>query len=78
MILEMRDKLEKIGDETGLGPGIDIVDIRDRFHVNMDPEASLRFSLPMAHMFGFLDDNFALRSQYKDGWFQIQHPLHPI
>ena len=49
------------------------MDLRDRFHVTMPPGASLRFSLPMAHMFGFLDDNFALRSQYKDGRFQIQH-----
>ena len=63
MIFEMRDKLETIGDETGLGPGIDIVDLRDRFHVTMSPVASLRFSLPMAHMFGFLDDNFVLRAQ---------------
>ena len=63
MIFEMRDKLEKIGDETSLGPGIDIVDLRDRFYVTMSLGASLRFSLPMAHMFGFLGDNFALRSQ---------------
>ena len=49
------------------------MDLRDRFHATMDPGASLRFSLPMAHMFGFLDDNFALRFQYKNGRFQIQH-----
>ena len=49
------------------------MDPRDRFHVTMDPGASLRFSLPIAHMLGFVDDNFALRSQYKDGRFQIQH-----
>ena len=73
MIFEMRDKLEKFGDETGLGHGIDIVDLRDRFHVTMSLGASLRFSLPMAHMLGFLDDNLALRLQYKDGRFQIQH-----
>ena len=52
-------------------PGIDIVDLRDRFYVS--PGASLRFSLPIAHMLGFLNDNFALTSQYKDGRFQIQH-----
>ena len=55
-----------------MGPGIDIVDLRDRFHVTMDSGASLRLSLPIAHMFVFLDGNFALRSQYSDGRFQIQ------
>ena len=73
LVLSMRDTLKEVGDKTGVGPGIDIVDRRDRFHVTMDPGASLRLSLPIAHMFGFLDDNFALRSQYGDGRFQIQH-----
>ena len=67
LVLSMRDTLEEVGDKTGVGPGIDIVDLRDRFHVTMDSGASLRLSLPIAHMFGFLDDNFALRSQYSDG-----------
>ena len=49
------------------------MDLRDRFYITMSPGASLRFSPPIAHMFGFLDDNFALTSQYKDGRFQIQH-----
>ena len=31
MIFEMRDKLEKIEDKTGVGPGIDIMYVRDRF-----------------------------------------------
>ena len=69
----MRDTLKEVGDKRGEGPGIDIVDLRDMFHVTMDPGASLRFSLPIAHMLGFVDDNFALRSQYKDGRFQIEH-----
>ena len=73
LVLSMRDTLKEVGDKTGVGPGIDIVDLRDRFHVTMDPGASLRFSLPIAHMLRFVDDNFALRSQYKDGRFQIQH-----
>ena len=73
LVLSMMDTLKEVGDKTGVGPGIDIVDLRDRFHVTMDPGASLRFSLPIAHMLGFVDDNFALRSQYKDGRFQIQH-----
>ena len=73
LVLSMRDTLKEVGDKTGVGPGIDIVDRRDRFHVTVDPGASLRLSLPIAHMFGFLDDNFALRSQYGDGRFQIQH-----
>ena len=73
LVLSMRDTLKEVGDKTGVGPGIDIVDRRDRFHVTMDPGASLRLSLPIAHMFGFLDDNFALKSQYGDGRFQIQH-----
>ena len=73
LVLSMRDTLKEVGDKTGVGPGIDIVDLRDRFHAAMDPGASLRLSLPIAHMFGFLDDNFALTSQYSDGRFQIQH-----
>ena len=40
----MRDTLKEVGDKTGVGPGIDIVDRRDRFHVTMDPGASLRLS----------------------------------
>ena len=63
----------EVGDKTGVGPGIDIVDLRDKFHATMDPGASLRLSLPIAHMFGFLDDNFAMRSQYSDVRFQIRH-----
>ena len=73
LVLSMRDTLKEVGDKTGVVPGVDIVDLRDRFHVTMDPRASLRFSLPIAHMVGFMDDNFALRSQYKDGRFQIQY-----
>ena len=73
LVLEMRETLKTVGIKTGLAPDIDIVDLRDRFYVTMSPGASLRFSLPIAHMFGFLDDNFALTSQYKDGQFQIQH-----
>ena len=73
LVLSMRDTLKEVGDKTGVGPGIDIVDLRDWFHVTMDSGASLRLSLPIAHMFGFLDGNFALRSQYSDGRFQIQH-----
>ena len=73
LVLSMRDTLKEVGDKTGVGPGIDIVDLRDRFHVTMDSGASLRLSLPIAHMFGFLDNNFALISQYSDGRFQIQH-----
>ena len=73
LVLSMRDTLKEVGDKTGVGPGIDIVDLRDRLHVTMDAGASLRFSLPIAHMLGFVDDNFALRSQYKDSRFQIQH-----
>ena len=42
MIFEVRDMLEKIGDETGLGPGIDIVDLRDRFH----PTIAFRYPWP--------------------------------
>ena len=75
LVLEMRETLKEVGIKTGLGPGIDIVDLRDRFYVTMSPGASLRFSLPMLHMFGFVDDNFALMSQYKDGRFQIQHDV---
>ena len=48
------------------------MDVRDRFYVTMSPGASLRFSLPISQMFGFLDDNFSLTLQYKDGRFQIQ------
>ena len=73
LVSEMQDALEAISDQTGQGTGIDIVYYRDRFFVTMTPGASLRFSLPIAHMFGFLDANFALRSPYKDGRFQIQH-----
>ena len=73
LVLEMRETLKTVGIKMALAPGIDIVDLRDRFYVTMSPGASLRFSLPMAHMLGFLDDNFALASQYKDGQFQIQH-----
>ena len=73
LVLEMRETLKKVGIKTGLGPGIDIMDLRDRFYVTMSPGASLRFSLPIAHMFGFVDEKFALTSQYKDGRFQIQH-----
>ena len=54
---------------------MDIVDLRDRLYVTMSPEASLRFSLPIAHRFGILDDNFALTSQHIDGRFQIQHSV---
>ena len=75
LVFSMRDKLEEIGDKTGLGAGIDIVYIHDKFHIAMSPGASFRFSLPMAHILGFLDDNFALRSQYNDGRFQIQHDV---
>ena len=46
LVLSMRDTLKEVGDKTGLGPGIDIVDLLDRFHVTMAPGASLRFSLP--------------------------------
>ena len=60
-------------NQTALGPGITIVYLRDRFYVTMSPGASSCFALPIAHMFGFLDDNFALTSQYKEGRFQIQH-----
>ena len=67
LVLSMRDTLKEVGDKMGVGPRIDIVDLRDRFHVTMDSGASLRLSLPIAHMFGFLDGNFALRSQYSDG-----------
>ena len=56
-----------VGIKTGLGPGIDILYLRDRFYVTMSPGASLRFLLPIAHMFGFLEDNFPLTWQYKDG-----------
>ena len=49
------------------------MDLRDRFRVTMDPGASLRFSLSIAHMLGFVDDTFSLKSQSKDGRFQIQH-----
>ena len=73
LVLEMRETLKIVGIKTGLAPGIDIVDLRDRFYVTMSPGASLRFSLPIDYMLGFLDDNFALTSQYKDGQFQIQH-----
>ena len=69
LVLSMRDTLKEVRDKTGVAPGIDIVDLRDRFHFTMDPGNSLRFSLPIAHMLGFVDDNFALRSQYKDGRF---------
>ena len=73
LVLGMRETLKTVGIKAGLGPGIDIVGLRDRFYVTMSPGASLRFSLPIAHMLGFLDDNFALTSQYKDVRFQIQH-----
>ena len=69
----MRETLKELGIKTVVGPGIDIVDLFDRFYVTMSPGASLRFSLPISHMFGFVDDNFALMSQKKDGRFQIQH-----
>ena len=72
LVLSIRDKLEEVGDKTGLEAGIFIVHIHDKFHIAMSPGASFRFSLPMAHMLGFLDDNFALRLQYNDGRFQIQ------
>ena len=75
LVLSMRDTLKEVGDKTGVGRGIDIVDLRDRFHVTMDPGASLRFLLPIAHMLGFVDDNFALGSQFKDGRFKIQHGI---
>ena len=75
LVLEMNEILKTVGIKTGLGPGIDIVDLRDRFYVTMSPGVSLRFSLPIAHMFGFVDDNFAQTSQYKDGRFQIQHAV---
>ena len=71
LVLEMKETLKTVGIKTGLGPGIDIVDLRDRFFATMSSGASLRFPLPIAHMLGFLDDNFALTSQYKDGRFQI-------
>ena len=58
LVLSMRDTLKEVGDKTGVGPGIDIVDLRDRFHVTMDSGASLRLSLPNAH---------------SDGRFQIKH-----
>ena len=77
LVLSMRDTLKEVGDKTGAGHGIDIVDLRDRFHVTMDPGASLRSLLPIAHMLGFVHDNFALRSQYSDGRFQIQHGQKP-
>ena len=32
----------------------------------------------MAHMLGFVGDSFALRSQYKDGRFQIQHGVQRL
>ena len=73
LVLEMRETCKDAGIKTDLGPGMDIVDLRDRFYVTMSPGVSLRFSLPIAHMFGFMGDNFALMSQYKDGRFQIQH-----
>ena len=76
LVLEMRETLKTVGIKTLLGPGINIVDLRDRFYVTMSTRASLRFLLPIAHMLGFLDDNFALTSQYKDGRFQIQHRVH--
>ena len=59
----MRETLKTVGIKTGMGPGIDIVDLRDKFYVIMSPGTSLPFSLPIAHMLGFLDDNFALTSQ---------------
>ena len=73
LVFEMRETLKEVGVKTGLGPGIDIVYLRDRFVVTVSPGVSCRFSLPIAHMFGFFDDNFAMTSQYLDGRFQIQH-----
>ena len=75
LVFEMRETLKEVGIKTGLGPGIDIVYLRDIFYVTMSPGASLRFSLPMAHMFGFLDDDLSFKSPYKDGRFQIQHSV---
>ena len=37
LVLEMRETLKTVGIKTGLGPGIDIVDLRDRFYVSMYP-----------------------------------------
>ena len=65
LVFEMSETLKEVEIKTGLGPGIDIMDLRDRFYVTMSPGATLRFSLPIADMFGFLDDNFSLTSQYK-------------
>ena len=65
LMFEMREKLKEVGIQRGLGPGIDIVYLRDKFYVTMSLGASLRFSLSIAHMFGFLHDNFALMSQYS-------------
>ena len=50
LVLSMRDTLKEVGDKAGVGPGIDIVDLRDRFHVTMDSGTSMRLSLPIAHV----------------------------
>ena len=48
LVLEMRETLKEVGFKTGLGPGINIVSLRDRFYVTMSQGASLRFPLPIA------------------------------
>ena len=43
LVMEMRETLKEVGIKTGLGPGIDIVDLRDRLYVTMSLGASLHF-----------------------------------
>ena len=55
-----------------------MVDLRDRFYVTMSPAASLHFSLPIAHMLGFLDGRFKIQhSVQRMSLVWVQQPgLH--